>query len=77
MFRKYITLDGSLKKKTITAVEPVFLSPLVDQLAGFGQVSELTMLQHLFSSYKIIYEINLEENSVKMMGPYNPMEPLS
>ena len=41
-------------------MEPVFLSPLVDQLTGFGQVSALTMLQHLFYSYGAIDEINLE-----------------
>ena len=34
------------------------------------------MLQHLFSSYWEIGEINFEENAVKMIGPYNPAEPL-
>ena len=49
MFQKYTPVDGALKNKIITEVEPVFLSPLVDQLTGFRQVSDLTMLQHLFS----------------------------
>ena len=49
-------------------MEPVFLSPLVDQLKGFGQVSALTMLQHLLSSYGVIDEIYLEENAVKTVG---------
>ena len=66
-----------MKKKIITAVEPVFLYPLVYQLTIFGQVSALTMLQNLFSRYRTIYEIDLEENSFKIMGPYNPTEPLS
>ena len=34
------------------------------------------MLQHLFSSYRAIDKIDLEENAVKMMGPYDPAEPL-
>ena len=58
-------------------MEPVLLSPLVDQLTGFGQVSALTMLQHLFSSYGTIDAIDLDENAVKMMGPYDPAEPLA
>ena len=58
------------------AVEPVLLSPLVDELTGFGQVSALTMLQHLFSSNRVINKIDLEENAVKIMGPYNPAESL-
>ena len=70
-------MGRTLKKHIVTEVEPVFLYPRVDQLTGFRQVSALTMLQHLFSSYKAIDEIDLKENSIKMMGPYNPPEPLS
>ena len=70
-------MDGALKKHIVTAVEPVFLSPLVDHITGCGQVSTLTMLQHLFSSYGVIDEIDLEENSVKMMGLYDPAELLA
>ena len=44
-------MDGALKKNIDTAVEPVVLYPLVDKLTGFGQVSALTMIQHMFSSY--------------------------
>ena len=77
MFRKYTPLDRSLKNQIGAAVGPVFLSPLVDQLTGFGQVSALTMLQHLFSSYGVIDEINLKENTVNMMGPHDHAEPLA
>ena len=35
------------------------------------------MLQHLFASYGAIEEIDLKENAVKMMGPYDPAEPLA
>ena len=68
----YTAVDRAFKKQIITAVEPVFLSPLLGHLTGFGQVSSLTMLQHLFSSYGMIYQIDLEDNAVKMMGPYDP-----
>ena len=57
-------------------METVFLYPLVDQLTGFGQLSYLTIIHNLSLRYRTINEINLEENSVKMMGPYNPAEPL-
>ena len=58
-------------------VQRVFLSPLVDQLTGFEKVSDLTILQHLFLSYGTIDKIDLEENSVKIMGIYDPTEPLA
>ena len=35
------------------------------------------MLQHIFSSYGAIDEIDHEKNAVKMMGLYNPAEPLA
>ena len=44
---------------------------------GFGQVTALKMLQHLFISYEAIDKIDLEENAVKMMGPYKPAKPLA
>ena len=59
LFRKYTSVDGALKKQIITAVEPVLLSALVDQLTGLRQVSALTTIQNLFSSYDIIDTINL------------------
>ena len=49
----------------------------MDQLTGFGQVSALTMMQHLFPRYRAIKKIDLEEDSVKMMGPYDPTEHLA
>ena len=77
LFQKYTAVDGALKNLIFTAAEPVFLSPLVDKLTGFVKVYVLTMLQHIFSSHGAINEINLEENSVKMMGPYDYAEPLA
>ena len=76
LFRKYTAVDRALKNQIVTAVELVFLSPLVDQITGFVQVYALTMLQHIFSSYGAIDEIYLKENAVKMMGTYDPTEPL-
>ena len=48
----------------------------MDQSVRFVQVKALHMLQHLFNSHREIDEINLEENSVKIVGPYNPAESL-
>ena len=74
LFRKYTVVNGAFKNQIIKAVEPVFLSPLVYHLIVFGQVSALNMLKYLFLRYRTIDGINPEENSVEMMGPYNPAE---
>ena len=65
-------MDGALKNKIVTAVQPVFLSPLVDQLTGFGQVTALQIPQNLFNYYRAIDNIGLEKNAVRMMMPYDP-----
>ena len=58
-------------------VEPVFLYKLAEQLKIFGQVSALNIIQHLLTIYGAIDKIYLEENAVKMMGPYKLAEPLA
>ena len=70
-------MDGYQQNQIATEVQPVVLYPLVDQLTGFGWVSILDMMQHLFNSYGAIDETDLEENGVKMMGLCEPVEPLS
>ena len=67
----------STKNHIVPALQSVSLYPLVNQLTGFGQVTAIQMIQHLFNSYEAIDEINLEENTVKVMGPYDPAEPLA
>ena len=49
----------------------------MDQKTWYGHLSALTMLQHILSNCWEIYEINLKENLVKMMGPYDHEEPLA
>ena len=61
-------MDGSIKKYIVTYVESVFIYPLVVQLTEFGQVSMLTMLQHISTSYRDIDEIYQGGNAVKMIG---------
>ena len=70
LFRRYTAVGGDLNKQTVTAVQPVFLSPLVGQLTGFGKFSAIAMLQNIFTSYGTIEKIDLEENAVKTMEPY-------
>ena len=77
LFRRYAAVNVALKKQIVTAVQLFSPSPRVDHLTGFGQVSVLQMIKHLFTSYREIYKINLKENTVKMMGPYDPAETLA
>ena len=59
------------------AVQHVFLLEIMDQITGFGKVINLDMLQHLLRSYRAINKIVLEENAMKIIGAYDPLEHLS
>ena len=75
LFQRYNAFNGALKKQIITDVETIFLYPIKDQLTGFGQFMALEMMGHIFRANREIENINLEENAVKITGPYNPEEP--
>ena len=70
-------MDGLLKNHIVTELQPVLLTPLMDQLTYFGQVYALQMIHNSFTSYEAVVEIDPEENAVKMMGPYDPTESLA
>ena len=72
-------VDGTIMKQIITAVQQVFISTIMYLLTGFRQVTALEMIQlkHIFRFYGEIEETNLEKNSMKMMGAYEPSEPLA
>ena len=44
LFGRCTTVGGAIKKHIVTEVQPVFLSPLVDQFRGLGQVTALQIL---------------------------------
>ena len=60
LFCRYTTLDIQINKQLITAMEPIFMSLIKDQLTGFVQVTDLYMMIHLFRAYGAIDKINLE-----------------
>ena len=75
LFKWYTAVDREIKKQIITTVEPVFMYTIKDILKGFKKVTCMVMMAHLFRAYGKIDDINLKEDAVKMMGPYNPAEP--
>ena len=77
LFRKYTAVGGASKTHIVAVVEPVFLSSLVEHMTKFVQESELTMIQHLFTNYRWTDKIYLEENALKIIRPYEPMETLA
>ena len=70
-------MDVALQNQIVIAVRKFLLSPLVDQVTLFGQVSALVILQHIFTSYGAVYGIDLNKKALEMMETYDPTEALS
>ena len=49
----------------------------MEHLTGFGQGTALQMLKHLFSSYRVMDEIELNKKAVNMMETYGLAKPLA
>ena len=60
LFRHYTAINRALKKQIINAMEPAFLTPIKNQLAGFVQVTDLDMMNYLFKAYGDIKDTDLE-----------------
>jgi len=72
IFEKYGNTDKALKKQIEATVEEDFLSTLRNELTGFNQVTALQMIHHLYVTYGEIDEVDIDENLVAMMKPYDP-----
>eukprot|EP00978_Attheya_sp_CCMP212_P008919 scaffold21039_cov30-Attheya_sp.AAC.2 len=77
VYEKYRNTDKALKKQTEATVEEDFLSTLRHKLTGFNQVTALQMVMHLYSTYGDIDKVDIEDNLVTMMKPYDPETPLA
>lgn len=74
-FNDYTSLQLALKKQLIAAVEPIYLRAIRDKYVGFGNLTILEMLTHLYSSYAKITPADLEKNDARMKAPYDANDP--
>ena len=77
LFQRCTAVDRAIKYQIVKVFQQLFLSPIMDQLSVLGQVTALYIMQHLFRAYGDIDKIYVKENSVKMVGPYETVEPLA
>ncbi|KAG7348802.1 hypothetical protein IV203_011399 [Nitzschia inconspicua] len=76
-FQTYNTLQQTLRKQILTAVEPPFYHELEDREFGYMDVTLLQLLNHLTTDYGEITPQDLEENREKLRAPWNPVEDMT
>ena len=77
MLQWYTTVNSTLNKYTIHAVDTVFLSLIKYHLAGFSQVISPEIMHCVFGAYGAIDNIEIKENTVRIMGAYQLAKPLA
>ena len=72
----YRNLSSALTAQILAAVNASFLSALEDPDFGFGDVSPLTMLEHLRAEYGTLTPEELERNRAALSEPWNFDNPI-
>ena len=74
-FSDYIALQNALKKQLTAAVEDIYLEAISAPYVGFGNLTILQMLDHLYDVYAKILPDDLVKNTEKMSSPWDPNQP--
>jgi hypothetical protein len=65
-FKTYNAVQSTLKKQSITVIEPMYIEILNDDLFGFSNTTSQDMLDHLFLSYGRVTAVYIEQNFENM-----------
>jgi hypothetical protein len=64
IFRTWTTVEQELKKRIITAFEPMYLEFFNNDMVGFANTTARDVLDHIFLSYDSITAVELEQKWV-------------
>jgi hypothetical protein len=75
-FRQYTYMYNTLKNQVIKAVQPVYLLDLEDPITGLSASSPWQLIHHLMETYGAITDDDIQANRTKLVGPWNPDDPI-
>jgi hypothetical protein len=75
-FRQYTYMYTTLKNQVIKAVQPVYLLDLEDPITGLSTQSPWQLISHLLTTYGTITDDDIQANRTKLVGPWNPDDPI-
>jgi hypothetical protein len=76
VFRTYNEVDKALRTQIIDAVADHYIEDLYDPTLGYGHVSCLAILTHLWTNHGKITQDELDANQLRMQTPWNPPTPI-
>jgi hypothetical protein len=75
VFKMYHNVDKALQNQIIVALPEIYIHSLKHTITGYGSVSCLTLLIHLWKNYGTITQPELDENEKRMQLPWMPPTP--
>ena len=75
-FQECIRTDNALKQQIQDAFDPVYLRGLRNRHTAFANVRALQMVQHLYTNYGPITQVDLDDNYKRLNAPYDPSVPI-
>ena len=76
LYADFVAVGNALKKQLLAAVDDIYLCSLKMPYIGYGNVTVLELLTHLYSTYAKISPGDLEENERRMKTPYDANFPI-
>jgi hypothetical protein len=76
VFHTYHAVDTALKHQIIKSTPPLYIAALQSTTTGFGNVTTLQLLAHLWRGYGDITQTELGANAARMAAPWNPPTPI-
>ena len=76
LFQQYDATDRALKQQLLGAVDDMFVSALSDPHVGYANVTTLQLLTHLYATYALITDGDLESNKEAMAATYDVNLPI-
>lgn len=76
VYATYRMVGNALKKQLLAAVDDIFICSLKQPYIGYGNVTVLQLLTHLFSTYAQISPGDLALNETRMKADYDPNLPI-
>lgn len=75
-FQECLRTDNALKQQIQDAFDPVYLRGLRNRHTAFANVRTLQMIQHLYTNYGPISQVDLDSNHKRLNSPYDPSVPI-
>ena len=76
IYSDFVAVGNALKKQLLAAVEDIYICSLKQPYIGYGNVTVLQIITHLYATYVKLSSGDLEDNETRMNTAYDPNLPI-